>query len=257
MAKKNNKDGGLDGKFQLAAINKNKNACWDGGKPGHKKGDAKCTNKGKGLDMPSRSKPNKGKACATCGKIHKGPCWEDPRNVHLWPKGWKSSKDSAEVNAAPVANNNELLLCSLCTDDLEEQGILESSMEMCLAGLTFPKDINLLQDPNIFVVDTGSTCHSTKYDTSLTNLRKADQNHMVTMANSAKESSTKVGDLKGIICNKEGQEVSVAIMKEVTYLPGGHFNLFSCSRLQQEDWILCTVTRKGNQAYQGQWGDLF
>ena len=27
-------------------------------------------------------------------------------------------------------------------------------------------------------------------------------------------------------------------MKDVTYLPGGVFNLFSCSRLQQEGWIM-------------------
>jgi hypothetical protein len=86
--------------------------------------------------------------------------------------------------------------------------------------------------------DRQSTCHSTKYDIGLTNLRKADENHTVTMANGSKESSSKVGDLHGIICNKEGQEVSVAIMKDVTYLPGGHFNLFSCSRLQQEGWLM-------------------
>jgi hypothetical protein len=138
------------------------------------------------------------------------------------------------VNAAAVANNNELLLCSLCAD----QGILESSSEVCLAGLTFPKDINLLQDPDIFIVDTGLTCHSTKCNNGLTNLHKADQNHTMTMANGTKELSTKVRDLKGVICNKEGQEVSLAIMKDVTYLPGGHFNIFSCLRLQQEGWIM-------------------
>jgi hypothetical protein len=149
-AKKKNKSGGLDGKYQMAAVNKNKNACWDCGKTGHRKGDSKCPSKGKGLNMPNCGKPNKGKACATCSKIHKGPCWEDPANAHLRPKGWKSGKGSAEVNAAAVPNNNELLLCSLYTDGLEDQGILKSSSEVCLTGLTFPKDINLLQDPNIF-----------------------------------------------------------------------------------------------------------
>jgi hypothetical protein len=58
------------------------------------------------------------------------------------------------------------------------------------------------------------------------------------MANGSKELSSKIGDLHGIICNKEGQEVSAAIMKDVTYLPGGHFNLFSCSRLQQEGLLM-------------------
>jgi hypothetical protein len=33
-------------------------------------------------------------------------------------------------------------------------------------------------------------------------------------------------------------KVLAAIMKDVTYLPGGHFNLFSCSRLQQEGWLM-------------------
>ena len=56
------------------------------------------------------------------------------------------------------------------------------------------------------------------------------------MANGTKESSTKIGDLSGVICDKEGKEVSEATMIDVAYLPGGHFNLFSCSRLQQEGW---------------------
>jgi hypothetical protein len=44
-----------------------------------KKGDAKCRNRGKGLNMPNCGKPNnKGTACSTWGKIHKkGLGWEN------------------------------------------------------------------------------------------------------------------------------------------------------------------------------------
>jgi hypothetical protein len=70
--------------------------------------------------------------------------------------------------------------------------------QQCTCRTYFPKDINLLQDANVFIADTGSTCHSTKYDLGLTNLRKADETHTVTMANGSKESSS----------NKEGQSVS-------------------------------------------------
>jgi hypothetical protein len=37
-ARKTNKNTGAEGKYQLAAVNKNKNACWDCGKPVHKEG---------------------------------------------------------------------------------------------------------------------------------------------------------------------------------------------------------------------------
>jgi hypothetical protein len=75
--KKNKNSDAANGEYQLAAVNKNKNACWDCGKTGHRKGDSECQSKGKGLNMPAQGgTPGKGKACSTCGKIHKGSCWE-------------------------------------------------------------------------------------------------------------------------------------------------------------------------------------
>ena len=258
--KTSNKRGGknANGEYQLAAVatRKNKNACWDCGNMGHRLGDAECPSKGKGLNKPNsnrnqgaRTDGGKGKtACATCGKIHKGPCWEDARNAHLRPANWKSGKaGGTEVNAAAIGHN-EFLLCGLCLEQKNEDADVT---EYILAALTFPKQMDLLNGPNVFIADTGSSCHSTKYDLGFSNLRKADKNHTVTMANDAKELSTKVGDLKGIICNKEGQEVSEATMVDVTFLPGGHFNLFSCSRLTQEGWTMhgdkeCIKMTKGN-----------
>ena len=239
------KDRDTNGEVQLAAVGtrKNKNACWDCGNPGHKQGNAECPAKGKGLNKPNRNRGNnnKGKACATCGKSHKGPCWEDPRNAHLRPVNWKSGK-TGEVSAASVnGGENEFLLCSLCleqpaTEDLKS--LADKTTEYVLAGLTFPSHVDLLKDPNIFIADTGSSCHSTKYDMGFSDVRVADSNYTVTMANGAKEKSTKVGNIRGIICDKEGMEVSQATMVDVTYLPGGHFNLFSCSRLTQEGWTM-------------------
>jgi hypothetical protein len=58
------------------------------------------------------------------------------------------------------------------------------------------------------------------------------------MANGAKEGTALVGDLHGTICNNKGKEISHVIMSDIAYLPTGKFNLFSCSKLQQEGWIM-------------------
>ena len=162
--KKKNKN--KDGEYQLAAVQKNKKGCWDCGNLNHKAGDSECPKKGQGLNKRNARGKNTGKACATCGKIHKGPCWEDPRNVHLRPANWKSSKAGAEVNATSVQNNNsnnEILCCGLCLESPNdpEDGIFNTSTELGLVGLTFPQQLDLLKNPNIFIADTGSTCHST------------------------------------------------------------------------------------------------
>jgi hypothetical protein len=92
--------------------------CFDCQQKGHKAGDAKCPKKGAGGKKKNKKDfKKKAKACDTCGKTHNGPFWEDQRNTHLRPKGWKSSK-TGEVSAAAVQTEkgDEMLLCGMCLD---------------------------------------------------------------------------------------------------------------------------------------------
>lgn len=238
------------GDYTLSAFG---GTCFDCGQKGHKSGNEECPKKGQGNKRrgfgKAKGKKNK---CDTCGKVHAGPCWEDTKNAHLRPKNWKSSKGITEVNAAAVSSKNgdiDILLCGFCGLDSEsEDDVLmefnneaqedSGDTELGFTGLTFPTVQALLNDPNVFIADTGSTCHATRSDVGMTNRRNAAERDAITMGNGAKEKMAFTGELPGIICNKQGQEIAAAIMQDVAYLPSIKFNLFSCSKLQQDGWTM-------------------
>jgi hypothetical protein len=58
------------------------------------------------------------------------------------------------------------------------------------------------------------------------------------MGNGTNETAAKRADLPGIVCNKEGQELGPAVMKDVTVLKHGKFNLFSIPKMLTQGWKL-------------------
>ena len=130
--------------------------------------------------------------CNTCGKTRHmaKTCWENNDNAHLRHNNWSSNKGKAlEVSAIATAvasgGRMELLLgaidgvtkneepwCVLCAQDVEDdmkemkeyvcnEG--DSWQQLNLAGISFPPSRALLTDPNVFIADTGSTVHSTRF----------------------------------------------------------------------------------------------
>lgn len=218
--------------------------CFNCGKKGHKSPDCKESKKnGKG---GARGKKFEGK-CNTCGKSgHMSKtCWESDENAGLRPKNWKSSKGKSEVATVAVATvasqqTVEYLLGAIdgvpANDTYEDVlGYTEIGLS---ASLTFPNSRALLNDPNVFIADTGSTVHSTRFKSGMKNAKRGTDEDAITMGNGSKEGAAMIGDLPGTMCNKEGNALGDATLKDVAYLPTSRFNLFSITKLQREGWVL-------------------
>jgi hypothetical protein len=116
--------------------------CYHCKKPGHRAHE--CPNK-KGGGGGGGSKGGKfQKKCENCGKIgHKGAdCWEKEENKDKRPS-WLKNKTSTKVGAMAqdVGNKLEFMLC----------------------GMTFPQNQDLLLDPNVWIVDTAATVHTSAH----------------------------------------------------------------------------------------------
>jgi hypothetical protein len=90
----------------------------------------------------------------------------------------------------------------------------------------------MLNDPNIWIGDTGATTHMKKSDSGIVTIQKASESNAVMMGNKQLEATTKVGDVYGTICDKYGNEVR-------SHVPGAGCKLFSLSRMiGKEGWKL-------------------
>jgi hypothetical protein len=252
-----------DEELTLSAFNE---TCFNCGKKGHKSTKSK---------KKAGGKTGKGKfagKCNACGKPgHMArTCWENDENAYLRPKNWTSGKGSEVAAIAAV----ELLLgaidgvtedddgCVLCNQDMHkdvlkddddaydiiryDESFVDDSIKskarneaFGLTGITFfPISRALLTDPNVFIADTGSTVHSTRFKSGFKNAKKGSDNDVITMGKGAREGTAMIGDLQGTMCTKEGNELAVATLKDVAYLLALKFNLFSVTKLQQDGWIL-------------------
>ena len=70
----------------------------------------------------------------------------------------------------------------------------------------------------------------------MTNKKMASEEDNITDASGNNVSGKTVGDLKGIICNKQGKELYDATIKKLVYVPGSSFNLFSLSKRLENAW---------------------
>jgi hypothetical protein len=124
---------------------------------------AGCNNKNKG---GGSSEPSK---CTFCGK-----------NGHTADKCWL--KPGNEVPASGVAALQKQLQAALIQADKPKAGLQQQhetmlcqiTVEKTSDKLSFPKMIELLRDPNVFVADSGSSTHSTGHKFGLKNLETKD-----------------------------------------------------------------------------------
>ena len=117
----------------------------------------------------------------------------------------------------------------------KEKGKREFLLMTKNKGLTFAANDSLLADPNIWIADSSATSDTTAYEIGMTNTKIASDKDNITDASGNNVSGKTVGDLKGVTCNKQGKELHDATIKELVYVPGSTFNLFSLSkRLENE-----------------------
>jgi hypothetical protein len=164
--------------------------------------------------------PNGGNKCFNCGKAgHRAvDCWEKEENKSKRPKGYKmqSEKGSAAVDGSDIV-----------------EFVLTSKDVMAV-----PEVQELLDDPNIWIGDSGATVHMTPHRQGLINTRTAKQNESVTMGNKMVEKAQVIGDLPGVICDKYGNIKSKTVLQDVVYIPTGGYNWFSLTKLMNSGWDL-------------------
>ena len=207
--------------------------CFKCKQKGHKADKCPKGNKGSTTSVEKQKNTHKfsGK-CFNCGKTgHRSvDCWEKDENKAKRPKGYKiqSEKGSAAVDTVEF--------------------VLTSSETMAV-----PEVQELLDDPNIWIGDSGATVHMTPHGQGLVNTRTAKQNESVTMGNKMVEKAQIIGDLHGAVCDKYGTVKTKTVLQDVAYVPTSGYNLFSLTKAMKSGWELRgdnetgIVLTKGNQ----------
>ena len=138
----------------------------------------------------------KGK-CSLCGKEeHRAAdCLEDPNNAGRKP-AWYKAKKAREVAAAAVDSNVELCMMGIMTQCDDQHLVQPRTMEL-------PNTTNMLNNPNVFIADSGTTVHMVFSTEGATNIRHGEGTS-VTMGNGNGKITKAVIDIKGHMCNKAG-----------------------------------------------------
>ena len=151
-------------------------------------------------------------------------CWENEKNVSKRPANWKlvSEKQKGSEKAAAAIGTGKKVEFLLCT------------MDMC-----FPTSAEFLDDSNVWIADTAVTVHLMPHNEGLRNLKEASVNDLITMGNGVDVGANNIAELPGTICDKHGNELKTAVLKDVMHLPQAKFNLFSLLKMvRNEGWSL-------------------
>ena len=124
------------------------------------------------------------------------------------------------------------------TDDLARGNNNDSEVALMSEGKTFPADIRLLLDPDVWIGDSAATTHSTPHAAGMHDIEKADGSDVITVGDGTKCKANMIASLTGEKCTKEGVSEGIMTMRKVTHLPGGKYNLFSIPAMLKQGWSL-------------------
>jgi hypothetical protein len=158
--------------------------------------------------------------CNNCGKQGhaEDTCWMLPSNASKRPAWFKPCEDDTETGA--VAN---------------EAG---NKVEYLLMAMEFPTDQKFLDNPNVWIGNTGASVHMSPHRSGMHDVKKAKSVDAITMTNGSSEDATVIDNISGRVCDKNGNVLNDAKITDVTHLPEVKYNLFSITKLQNEGWIL-------------------
>ena len=94
----------------------------------------------------------------------------------------------------------------------------------------------MLATPNIWIADTGATIHNTPHDIGFTEKRTGKMNDSVTVENGAKVESKAIGQIKGTVTTKAGNEIAKVTLQDVALTPNSKFNLLSLMKMMNDGW---------------------
>jgi hypothetical protein len=142
-----------------------------------------------------------------------------PSNVSKRPAWFKPREDGTETGATA----NEMT---------------GNKVEYLFMTMELPTDQKFLDNPNVWIGDTGASVHMTPHRGGMHDVKKAKSVDAITMGNGKSEDATVIGSIDGRLCDKNGNVLNDAKISNVTHLPEAKYNLFSITKLQNDGWTL-------------------
>jgi hypothetical protein len=103
----------------------------------------------------------------------------------------------------------------------------EFNMKCEETGLVvFNSTLEMVKDPNVFLIDTGASVHSTGNSFGLYDL-KDPKGSSSTVGNGLTVKTKSIGKMRVTVCDKRGNELSPLTVNEMHLMPGSPFNLLS------------------------------
>ena len=104
--------------------------------------------------------------------------------------------------------------------------------------MSFPSIAELLKDPCVWIGDTGAAKHITPHTQGMKNMKQDKSGTGITMGNDIVAKGTHTGDLPGIRCDHQGNQLDNVVLTNVSVVPSLAFNLFSITKMQLQGWML-------------------
>jgi hypothetical protein len=139
-------------------------------------------------------------------------CWEREENKIKRPAGWKKKSERG-----------------LTINDTTETRIKY--------GWT-SRDKFQVEDPSIWIADTGATVHTTPHLELLSDNRSPEEDITVVMGNGNEEKVTTIGTVKGNAINKNGKLQGSIDLSGIMNLKNGRYNLLSVTKIMNSGWKL-------------------
>jgi hypothetical protein len=96
-------------------------------------------------------------------------------NASKRPAWFKPQEDGTETGAVATETGNKV--------------------EYLLMAMEFPTDQKFLDNPNVWIGDTGASVHMSPYRSGMHDLKKAKSVDAITMANGSSEDATVIGNI--------------------------------------------------------------
>ena len=91
----------------------------------------------------------------------------------------------------------------------------------------FPDNHKLLSQPTIWICDMAATMDMTPHAKSMVGVKKSVETVSIVMGNKQVENSVAIGDIPGVVCDNQGNQILPVKMTNIALVPDCAFNLFS------------------------------